>query len=260
MSPSASLPIALQLFTIRDQTEQDLPAALEQVAAMGYDGVEFAGLFEHAPDAIRAVLDRVGLRVCGTHNSLERLNSDVGECIDEAQCLGTDIIVVPYLAEEYRTEEGYRRAVAEMLVAAPRLHASGLRLAYHHHNFEFQTLGPDSALRGIDLIVEAPPDLLLLEADVYWCRHAGTDPLKFLTRHLRRTALLHLKDMRDAKSRKFTEIGSGIIDFPPILRAAAAGAVEWLIVEQDSNFTGSSLDSVATSLAALRRLCEEALK
>lgn len=258
MSPSATLPIALQLFTIRDQTEQDLPGALERVAAMGYEGVEFAGLFDHAPDAIRAVLDRVGLRACGTHNSLERLNSDIEGCIAEAQSLGADIIVVPYLTEEYRTEVGYRHAVAEMLAVAPRLADSGLRLAYHHHNFEFITLGPDSALRGIDLIVEAPADSLWMEVDVYWCRHAGTDPIKFLTKHVGRTPLLHLKDMRDATSKEFIEIGSGIIDFPPILRKAAEGVVEWLIVEQDSNFTGSSLESVQTSLAALRRLCTEA--
>lgn len=259
MSPTALPPIALQLFTIRDQTEKDLPGALEAVAAIGFVGVEFAGLFGHEPDQVRSALDRLGLRACGTHISLERLNSDIGQCIDEAQSLGTDLIVIPYLTEEYRSEEGYRHAVAQMLAIASRLHGRGLRLAYHHHNFEFQTFGPDSARRGIDVIVDAPADRLLLEIDVYWCRHAGTDPLKFLTRHVRRTPLLHLKDMRDARSRKFAEIGSGIIDFGPILRTAASGGVEWFIVEQDRDFAGSSLDSVRTSFAALQRLCKEAL-
>ncbi len=257
MSPTVTPPIALQLFTIRDETERNLPAALEQVAAMGFDGVEFAGLFDHPPEQIRAVLDRVGLRACGGHMSLERLNSDIGQCIDEAQTLGTDLVVVPYLTEEYRTEAGYAQAVSEMLRVASRLRSHGLRLAYHHHNFEFLTFGPDSGRRGIDVLVEAPPDRLLMEIDVYWCRHAGTDPLKFLTRHVRRTPLLHLKDMRDAKSKKFTEIGSGIINFAPILRTAAEGGVEWFIVEQDSDFAGSSLDSVRKSLGALQRLCME---
>jgi sugar phosphate isomerase/epimerase len=259
MSPTAAVPIALQLFTIRDQTEQKLTAALEQVAEMGFDGVEFAGLFDNPADEVRDVLDRVGLRACGTHISLERLNRDIGQCIDEAQSLGADIIIVPYLTEEYRSREGYGHAVSELLAVAGRLHGRGLRLAYHHHNFEFLTLGPDSARRGIDILVDAPPDRLLLEIDVYWCRHAGTDPLKFLTRHVKRTPLLHLKDMRDARSRRFTEIGSGIIEFAPILRTAAEGGVEWFIVEQDGDFAGSSMDSVRTSLAALKRLCREAL-
>lgn len=260
MSPSAAPPIALQLFTIRDLTETDLPAALEHVAGLGFEGVEFAGLFDHPAGVVRELLDRFGLRACGTHISLERLNRNIGACIDEAQTLGTHNIVVPYLTEEFRTEEGYAQAVAEMLAISGRLHGRGLRLAYHHHNFEFLTFGSHSARRGIDVIVDAPADRLLLEVDVYWCRHAGTDPLKFLTRHVRRTPLLHLKDMRDARSKRFAEIGSGIIDFVPILRMAAAGGVEWLIVEQDSDFAGSSIDSVATSLAALRKLCEEALK
>jgi len=260
MGPAATPPIALQLFTIRDQTEIDLPAALEQVAAMGYQGVEFAGLFDHPPREIRAVLDRLGLRACGSHTSLPRLNADIEECIDEVQTLGADLVVVPYLTEEYRTEAGYAQAVREMLAVAETLRGRGLRLAYHHHAFEFQTLGADSARRGIDILIDAPADLILLEIDVYWCRHAGTDPLKFLARHVQRTPLLHLKDMREARSRKFTEIGSGIIRFGPILKAAAEGGVEWFIVEQDGDFNGSSLESSRRSLEALRKLCMEVLK
>lgn len=259
MGHAVTPPIALQLFTVRDRTEADLPGALKEVAAIGYEGVEFAGLFDHAPHEIRAVLDNVGLRVCGLHISLPRLIADLQSCIHEAQTLGVDLVVVPYLTEEYRTEVGYRHAVREMVAIAERLCDSGLRLAYHHHSFEFQTLGPDSALRGIDILVDSPPDLVRLEIDVYWCRHGGVDPLKFLARHVRRTPLLHLKDMRDARSRKFTEIGSGIIPFRPILKTAAAGGVEWFIVEQDSDFCGTSLESCRRSLEALRTLCSEAL-
>lgn len=259
MGSAATPPIALQLFTIRDFAEQDLHAALAQTAEIGFAGVEFAGLFGHSPASVRQTLDRVGLRACGSHTSLQRLNADIEECIDEVRTLGTDLVVIPYLTEEYRSEPGYRQAVREMLGIAEVLRTRGLRLAYHHHNFEFHTLGPDSARRGIDILVESPADRILLEIDVYWCRHGGADPLKFLTRHVRRTPLVHLKDMRDARSRKFTEIGSGIIRFEPILKTAAAGGVEWFIVEQDSDFCGTSLESSRRSLEALRRLCAGAL-
>lgn len=259
MGAAATPPIALQLFTVRDRAEIDLPGALEEVAAMGYAGVEFAGLFDQPPRDVRSVLDGLGLRACGSHISLPRLIADLEPCVDEVQTLGADLVVVPYLTEEYRTEAGYRQAVREMLGIAEVLRTRGLRLAYHHHSFEFQTLGPDSALRGIDILVDSPPDLMRLEIDVYWCRHGGVDPFKFLARHVRRTPLLHLKDMRDARSRKFTEIGSGIIPFEPILKTAAAGGVEWFIVEQDSDFCGTSLESSRRSLEALRTLCSEAL-
>ncbi len=39
----APLPIALQLYSVRDECRRDFDAALEQVAAMGFAGVEFAG-------------------------------------------------------------------------------------------------------------------------------------------------------------------------------------------------------------------------
>ena len=37
------VPIALQLYSVRKECEKDLPAVLDAVAEMGYDGVEFAG-------------------------------------------------------------------------------------------------------------------------------------------------------------------------------------------------------------------------
>ena len=257
MPAPACPPIGLQLFTVRDFMARDVFGTLERVAALGFEGVEFAGLFDQDPAKVRARVEALGLRVAAAHYGIDRLAAAFDECVNEACTLGAPILVVPYLTEEHRTLEGYRLAAAQMVTAAERLAYHGLRLAYHHHAFEFDPLGPDSAQRGIDVIVEAPADSLLLEIDVYWCRHGGTDPVRFLARHLSRTPLLHLKDMKDAKSRAFAEIGTGIIDFPAILRLAASSnaAVEWLLVEQDSNFAGDALQSAATSLTNLRALC-----
>ena len=69
-----------------------------------------------------------------------------------------------------------------------------------------------------------------LEIDVFWVRHGGADPLMFLRRHIRRTPLVHMKDMLDAHSKQFTEIGEGIINFAAILELVNLSKVEWLIV------------------------------
>lgn len=37
-------PVALQLYSVRDDLEKDFIGTLKQVKALGYDGVEFAGL------------------------------------------------------------------------------------------------------------------------------------------------------------------------------------------------------------------------
>ena len=38
------LPIAIQLYTVRDQAAADFEGTLKAIKAMGYEGVEFAGL------------------------------------------------------------------------------------------------------------------------------------------------------------------------------------------------------------------------
>jgi putative NIF3 family GTP cyclohydrolase 1 type 2 len=45
-------PIALQLYSVRDDMEKDFYGTLEKVKALGYEGVEFAGLFGETPEKI----------------------------------------------------------------------------------------------------------------------------------------------------------------------------------------------------------------
>ena len=59
----------LQLYTVRDLVMQDMERTLDQVAAIGYEEVEFAGYFGHEPKAIRAMLDRCGLKAPAAHVS-----------------------------------------------------------------------------------------------------------------------------------------------------------------------------------------------
>jgi sugar phosphate isomerase/epimerase len=42
------IPIAVQLYSVRDACARDLPGTLKQVARMGYQGVEFAGYHNHS--------------------------------------------------------------------------------------------------------------------------------------------------------------------------------------------------------------------
>ena len=48
-------PIALQLYSVRGDMEADFTGTLKKVKALGYDGVEFAGLFGRSAQEVRAV-------------------------------------------------------------------------------------------------------------------------------------------------------------------------------------------------------------
>ena len=47
------LPVALQLYSVRGDLEADFLGTLCKVSEIGYDGVEFAGLYGHEPAQIK---------------------------------------------------------------------------------------------------------------------------------------------------------------------------------------------------------------
>ena len=49
--------IALQLYTLRDLTSNDMAGTLNQVAELGYEGVEPAGYGDLQADSLKRVLD-----------------------------------------------------------------------------------------------------------------------------------------------------------------------------------------------------------
>ncbi|MEG2701497.1 MAG: sugar phosphate isomerase/epimerase, partial [Clostridia bacterium] len=88
--------MGLQLFSVRDITEKDLHGALEQVAALGYDRVEFAGFFGHPAQEVRGWLSELGLRVSGTHTGLEALEQDFAGVVAYHKAIGCDALIVPW--------------------------------------------------------------------------------------------------------------------------------------------------------------------
>lgn len=53
-----NFPVALQLYSVRDEMAADFEGTLRKVKALGYDGVEFAGLFDHSAAVSEACVMR----------------------------------------------------------------------------------------------------------------------------------------------------------------------------------------------------------
>ena len=51
----------IQMYSVRDITEKDMPGALRALAEMGYKNVEFAGFFGIPAEEIKKLLDDNGL-------------------------------------------------------------------------------------------------------------------------------------------------------------------------------------------------------
>ncbi|HET7584703.1 MAG TPA: sugar phosphate isomerase/epimerase [Gemmatimonadaceae bacterium] len=244
--------IGLQLYTVRDAMQRDLPGTLARVAAIGYDEVEFAGYFDHPPDRIRRVLDELHLRAPGAHVALEALEGrERARTVDAALAIGHEWLVVPWLDADVRqTADDYRRVADRLNAAGRALRERGLRVAYHNHDFE---LTPVDGARGLDVLLESTdPALVDFEMDIYWVVKGGGDPLDFFHRHRGRFAMVHVKDATAAPAREMMDVGSGVIDFARIFAHDEEGGVRHWFVEHDA--PANPFASIRRSYEFLRRL------
>ncbi len=251
------LPIALQLYTVRDPLAQDTDAALAQVAQIGYQYVELAGLHGKTPEQFKQLLDKHGLTAIASHEGIDELLGDLPAVIQRARVFGYDFVICPYLDESRRNS--YGKLAGQLAKVAGKLAGVGLTLCYHNHDFEWQVA--EDGRRGIDILFDTPGGggghggagnpPLGSELDVYWVAKAGDNPVDWMRKLTGRLPLLHLKDMADTPDRGFAEVGTGIIDFDAILAAAEVCGVKYLVVEQDSNWKESPMESARVGLENL---------
>jgi sugar phosphate isomerase/epimerase len=251
MKPS----IALQLYTVRDPLAQDFEGTLALLAKGGYKNVELAGLYGRTPQQVRDILDKLKLKAVAAHVGLDVLRDQIDQAIADAKVLGYKSLVMPWLAETFRSPEGFAQ-VAKTLEAAGRKAAdAGMIVCYHNHDFEFAKLADGS--RGWDILyAKSDPKFLKAEADLYWAAYAGEDPLKLMQQLGARLPLLHVKDMAAGPERKMAEVGTGVIDYKTIAKAAPGCGVKAFVIEQDRDWNGSPVASATLSLANFKKLAK----
>jgi sugar phosphate isomerase/epimerase len=225
-------PIALQLYTVRDQLARDFEGTIRRVADIGYAGVETASFpVGVSAAAAKALFDEVGLTVCAAHAPLP-LGEAATETLDRLAALGCDRLVCAWLPpNEYATLGAAYRTCERLNQAAAVCARHGLRLGVHNHWFEFQPLG-DTGQRPYEIWLEQLDPRIFFELDTYWAKVGGVEPVAVLERMGPRVELLHVKDgPADTTQSDMTAVGTGALDYGTIIPAASAAA--WLIVELD---------------------------
>jgi sugar phosphate isomerase/epimerase len=249
-----SLPLAVQLYTLRNLTAQDFAGTIKQVAALGYRGVELAGYGNlTSPAEIRKVLEDNHLKIAGSHIGLEAMEKDLNKVMDENDLLGNKNLVVPSLAPERRADAaGWKRSAQQLNDIGQKVQPRGFNLAYHNHAFEFELFDGQS---GMDILyANAEAKNLKAELDVFWVRYGGQDPAAFITRHAGRVLLVHLKDMEAGPERRFAPVGTGTLDIRGIVAASEQAGAQWLIVEQDNTYQTPPLEALRTSMENLKKM------
>jgi len=240
------IPIALQLYTVRDECAKDFVGTLKKVAEIGYDGVELAGTYWLSAAELRKTLADSDLKCVGNHMPKER---DLRKLIDLNSELGCSYVSAPCLPEDdLPSDEAGCIAMARYAnKIGAELKKNGIHLCYHNHSQEFEKIEDKYILDW--LYENTDPEVVMTEIDVMWVQYAGIDPASYIRKYPGRCPLVHIKDM-DA-NRSFTEVGDGILDFDSIFSACDEVGTKWYIVEQDI-CKQSTMASAYTSLEYLR--------
>ncbi len=247
----ATIPVALQLYTVRDEAAKDYAGTLDQVAAMGYTGVELAGYGGMSAPDLAAKLRALDVRVAGNHVALKRLETELPQVLEECHILRCEYLVCPVLPAELRTPDGYRSLAESLNTMGAAAQTNTLSLCYHNHAFEWETT--IDGMAAYDWLLDhTDPALVRIELDVYWVLKAGKDPADYLRQHAGRVPLVHLKDITTDERQTYAPVGTGSVDFAPIFAATETNTA-WYIVEQDQA-DGSSFDAARTSYANLKAM------
>lgn len=239
------LPLAIQLYSVREQMAQDLDMALAAVAAAGFKEVESAALPNQPAKQIRAALDKAGLRCVSSHHGYADLHDKVEErCAYDAE-LGSKAIICAspghrnasardntFSLDDWRfNAENFNKWSA---VAAKH----GLQFGYHNHIHEFDMIDGTSPYE--ELLKLCDPKKVFFELDCGWATVARQNPVELMRAHPYRFAMLHVKDFhlaqKNAKGEPaVTELGRGDVDYKPILAQARKNQhIQHAFVEQEA--------------------------
>jgi len=260
-----SFGVGLQLYTIRDAMEADVPGSLKKVSDLGYKYVELANysdgkFYGYAPKEFGKMVRDLGMEVLSSHTQVEAagITLDNAKIMAEAHAeLGAQYCVQPWVEEVDRNIESYKKMIGDWNEVGRIMKSAGIQFGYHNHNFEFLEI--DGVVPYYDIFMpEMDADLITMEIDLFWVNKAGQDPLEMFEKYPGRFQLFHLKDMYtheepffDVTKDDISAVGAGVIDFKRILAAKEVAGMKHFFVEDDNQGNGRPFEALETSISNL---------
>lgn len=256
-SAASSIPIGLELYSVRKELQRDPQATVRAVAKMGYQCVEFfAPYYQWSEDEtkkMRKLLDDLGIRCYSTHNDSSNVTAEnIAKTRDRNLILGCKYVVVASTHPEPTNLDGWKTVAEALNSADEQLEKSGLHAGYHNHEPEFTPVGGG---RPMEVIAKNTKPSIMLQLDVGTCLKAGSDPVAWIRANPGRIRSLHLKEWSSDPAKAYSVLfGEGNADWKGILAAAeSVGGVEYYLIEQEgSRF--SELETAERCLKSYRAL------
>jgi sugar phosphate isomerase/epimerase len=253
MKPEKYTPLGVQLYSVRNELAEDFEGTVARLAAMGYEGLEFADYFGMAGEEIKEILDKYDLRCCGSHVRMDVLRGDdFEETVAFNKAMGNNYFIIRWIPEEEReTREMFLETIKGYNEIAARLESHGMRLGYHNHDYIFQKFGDEYLW---DILAENTDESFILQLDMGHSALMGESPVELIRRHPGRTASIHAKAYSTADEEAV--IGEDELDWEGIIEASEeVGGIEWYILEYEIENV-PPLEALEASINNFRELQE----
>mgnify|MGYP003829850005 CR=1 FL=1 len=240
----------LQLYNFRKELKEDFRGTLKKIAALGFDGVEFAVDYGKIPPVeLAGFLQELGLECAGTMFSANDILNPASQVFEYAHALNSPAVTVSKMYDFVANCEPFCELCRKLGDTAS---ANGSVFSYHNHWAEFAL---KDGVPVLDWMLQATdPEKVFLELDVCWLTRAGFKPGEYIPKCASRIRQLHVKDIIVPDDpNTTTELGTGVVDLKAAFLAAKQTPCQWMIYEQD-NCKGSPFDSAKISLEFLKKL------
>jgi sugar phosphate isomerase/epimerase len=251
-----SLPLGVELYSVRDELQKDLMGTVKAVAAMGYEVVEFYSPYYQWTPAyakeVRKLLDDLNIKCLSTHNGRNALEAEgIKKAVELNQIIGSSSIVMASPGR-VSTPDDWKRLAEILTQASETLAPLKMEAGFHNHQLEFTA---KEGFLPMPFLAANTPKSVTLQFDVGTCMEAGYDPLAWIKANPGRIRSLHLKDWGKGADRGYKVLfGEGDTPWKELLDLAetAGGAQFYLIEQEGSRFP--SLETIKLCLANFRKL------
>ena len=252
-----TMPFGLQLFTLRDVIADNPRDVIGQLADFGYKQIESyegpMGMYWGMGNTgFKTFLDELGLTMISSHANVF---DDFERKADKAAEIGVRYLICPSIRGRIGSEgtlDDYRRMADTFNEIGQVAKNAGISFAYHNHAYSFHEMEGEIPQRV--LMDNTDPDLVEYQMDIYWVVAGGHDPEEWIRAHPNRFTSSHVKDMINGDHIESTVLGTGMIDFPPILSLAKENGMKYFIVEQEA-YTGTTpIDAVRKNADYMKNL------
>jgi sugar phosphate isomerase/epimerase len=245
----------LQLYSLRDDLPKDPKGILKQVASFGYkqiEGYEGAqGMFWGMGNTgFKKYMDDLGVEFISSHCDID---NDFEKKADEAAAIGMKYLICPSRGGR-KTVDEFKKVADDFNSKGEICKRAGIKFAYHNHEYGFNAI--DGQLPQDILMMNTDPDLVDFQMDIYWVVTGKGDPISWLERYPNRFRLGHLKDRIVGATERGASctLGTGSIDYAPIIKAAKKSGMKYFIVEQERYDGSTPLECVAADAVYMSQL------